>query len=105
MSIRIKCDGLMKSVAVSRRASAQAGGRVVVVGGGFGGATCARELRRSGLTVTLVEPDPFYTACPFSNAVLVGMRPMEAQRFRLDAIEKDGVGIVRQRASRRCPPR
>jgi len=96
-------SAVLGAVAVSRRASAQAGGRVVVVGGGFGGATCARELRRSGLTVTLVEPDPFYTACPFSNAVLVGMRPMEAQRFRLDAIEKDGVGIVRQRASRVDP--
>ena len=96
-------SAVLGAVAVSRRASAQAGGRVVVVGGGFGGATCARELRRSGLTVTLVEPDPFYTACPFSNAVLVGIRPMEAQQFRLDAIEKDGVGIIRQRASRVDP--
>ncbi len=74
-----------------------------MVGGGFGGATCARELRRSGLAVTLVEPDPVYTACPFSNAVLVGMRPIEAQQFRLDAIKKDGVGIVRQWASRVDP--
>src|SRR5918993_1890752 len=87
------------AAAVPLRASAQARGRVVVVGGGFGGATCARELRRTGLEVTLIEPDPVYTACPLSNAVLVGIRPMETQQFKLDALEKKGIGIVRQRAS------
>ena len=87
------------AAAVPRRASAQARGRVVVVGGGFGGATCARELRRTGLEVTLIEPDLVYTACPLSNAVLVGIRPMETQQFKLDALEKKGIGIVRQRAS------
>src|SRR3712207_4950552 len=85
---------------VPRRGSAQARGRVVVVGGGFGGATCARELRHSGLAVTLIEPNPVYTACPLSNAVLAGMRPLEAQQFKLDALENMGIGIVRQRASR-----
>jgi NADPH-dependent 2,4-dienoyl-CoA reductase/sulfur reductase-like enzyme len=49
--------------------------------------------------VTLIEPDPVYTACPLSNAVLVGIRPMETQQFKLDALEKKGIGIVRQRAS------
>ena len=87
------------AAAIPRRASAQARGRVVVVGGGFGGATCARELRRTGLEVTLIEPDPVYTACPLSNAVLVGMRPIETQQFKLDALEKKGIGIVLQRAS------
>ena len=32
------------------------GAHVVVVGGGFGGATCAKYLRRAGINVTLVEP-------------------------------------------------
>jgi sulfide dehydrogenase [flavocytochrome c] flavoprotein subunit len=90
---------------VPRRGSAQARGRVVVIGGGFGGATCARELSHSGLAVTLIEPDPVYTACPFSNAVLVGMRPIEAQQFKLDILEKMGIGIVRQRASHVDPQR
>ncbi len=41
-----------------------------MVGGGFAGATCARALKRAraALAVTLVEPNPTFTACPFSNA-------------------------------------
>ena len=41
------------------------GGRVVVVGGGFAGATCARTLKRIDprTTVTLVEPSQIFTAC------------------------------------------
>ncbi|HYZ61078.1 MAG TPA: NAD(P)/FAD-dependent oxidoreductase [Acetobacteraceae bacterium] len=64
-------------------AKAQTGPRVVVVGGGFGGATCARWLRqaRPELDVTLVEANPDYLACPFSNEVVAGMRELEAQRF------------------------
>src|SRR5829696_4578052 len=51
-------------------ARTQARARVVVIGGGFAGATCARDLKRSGLAVTLVEPNPIYTSCPFSNEVI-----------------------------------
>src|SRR2546421_10066691 len=57
---------------------AQAKPRIVVLGGGFGGATCARVLRRADprFEVTLVEPSPVFTACPFSNAVIAGLRGM-----------------------------
>lgn len=89
--------------AIQSRAVAQTSSRVVVVGGGFGGATCARELRRSGFDVILVESNPIYTACPLSNAVLAGLRPIEAQQFRLDSLEKAAIGIVRQRAVRVVP--
>ena len=88
------------AAAFSRRTAAQASPRVVIVGGGFGGATCARELKRKGLAVTLVEASAVYTACPFSNAVLAGLRPIEAQQFKLDAVKKGGIDIVRQRAVR-----
>ncbi len=48
--------------------------RVVVVGGGFAGATCARALRQADprIAVTLVEANATFTACPFSNAVIAG---------------------------------
>lgn len=58
----------------SPSAHAKATARVVVVGGGFGGATCANYLRRWGpeLDVTLVERNEHYITCPFSNAVIAG---------------------------------
>lgn len=84
-------------------AFAQTPARVVVVGGGFAGATCARELKRSGLTVTLVEPAVTYTACPFSNGVLAGLRPLSAQQFGYDALKKDGIAIAQQNATRVDP--
>ena len=73
-------------------------GAVVVVGGGFGGASCARALHAEGLAVTLVEPDSAYFACPFSNAVIAGLRDMEAQRFTLDGLRRAGIAVVPRRA-------
>jgi sulfide dehydrogenase [flavocytochrome c] flavoprotein subunit len=77
---------------------AQAMPRVVVVGGGFAGASCARALKRldRDLAVTLIEPDAAYIACPFSNAVLGGLRGIEAQTFGHDGF--DGIEVVRRRA-------
>jgi sulfide dehydrogenase [flavocytochrome c] flavoprotein chain len=72
-----------------------AGGRVVVVGGGFGGATCARFIKRIDprITVTLVEQDRTFIACPFSNLVIVGMRELSAQQFGYDKFVTDQVTI------------
>ncbi|NTU67858.1 MAG: FAD-dependent oxidoreductase [Chlorobiaceae bacterium] len=52
--------------------------RVVVIGGGFGGASTARYLKKldPALSVTLVEPKAAYVTCPFSNWVLGGLRTM-----------------------------
>ena len=84
---------------VPRSARAQGKSRVVVVGGGFAGATCARELYRAGLAVTLVEQSSTYVACPMSNAVIAGLRPMEAQSFGYDALKAEGVAFVIQAAA------
>ena len=72
-----------------------AGGRVVVVGGGFGGATCARFIRRidARIAVTLVEASPTFTACPFSNLVIVGLRDLKAQEFGYDKLAADQVTV------------
>ena len=85
---------LLGAAAIARPARAQSTGRVVVVGGGFAGATCARELRRGGVDVTLVEPQTVYIACPMSNAVLAGMRGIEKQRFGYDALRQHGIAVV-----------
>ena len=77
-------------------ARAQAAARVVVVGGGFGGATAAQFLRRADrrLDVALVEANPEFTACPFSNEVIAGLRDIAAQRFSYGAIAADGVRVI-----------
>jgi sulfide dehydrogenase [flavocytochrome c] flavoprotein chain len=84
---------------MARPALAQARARVVVVGGGFAGASCARELQRSGsIAVTLVETNPTFTACPFSNVVIAGLRELREQEFGYDAIRKAGVTVAHQSA-------
>ena len=80
---------------------AQSAARVVVIGGGFGGAGCARALRRINdkLQVTLVEPSRTFVACPFSNEVVAGLRDLDAQQFGYDRIAADGVAVIAQAAA------
>jgi len=80
---------------------AQGKPRVVVIGGGFGGASCARALRRADpkFEVTLVEPNPTFTACPFSNSVVAGLRDISAQRFGYEPIRAEGVSVAQDEAT------
>src|SRR5262245_58116882 len=73
-----------------------AGGRVVVVGGGYGGATCARFIKRIDprVNVTLVEANPTFISCPFSNLVIVGLRELKAQEFGYDKFAADQVTVA-----------
>jgi len=82
-------------------AIAQGKPRVVILGGGFGGAACARAMRLAdpGFEVTLVEPNPTFTACPFSNAVIAGLRDIAAQRFGYDAIRTAGITVAQDQAT------
>ncbi|RWO45088.1 MAG: cytochrome C [Mesorhizobium sp.] len=78
------------------RAQTQPG--VIVVGGGFAGASCARALKwlDRDLAVTLIEPEAAYLACPFSNAVIAGLRGIEAQTFSYDKF--GDIALIRKRA-------
>lgn len=66
---------------LSRNAMASTRGKphVVVVGAGFGGATCAKYLRLwdANIQVTLIEPNDKFYSCPMSNWVLGGLRSMD----------------------------
>jgi len=75
--------------------------RVVVVGGGFAGASCARALRQADgrIAVTLVEANATFTACPFSNAVIGGLRELSAQQFTYERVAADGVVVARAMAT------
>lgn len=79
---------------------------VVVVGGGFGGATCARYLRRldQGIAVTLVEPSLKFITCPFSNLVLGGLRTMDSITHGYIALKKKhGVNVIHDTVDRIDP--
>jgi sulfide dehydrogenase [flavocytochrome c] flavoprotein chain len=93
------------SPAFPSSSSAQAAARIVVIGGGFGGASCARALRQIDrkLQVTLIEPNRTFTACPFSNEVIAGLRELQTQQFGYDRIAAEGVTIVAQAAVRIDP--
>ena len=90
--------GLAPAVVSAQGAGA---GRVVVVGGGFAGATAARTLKalEPRLAVTLVEPNPVYTACPFSNSVLANLREIDQQRFGYDGVKRAGVTVAETSAT------
>jgi NADPH-dependent 2,4-dienoyl-CoA reductase/sulfur reductase-like enzyme len=85
----------------ARSGLGQAAPKVVVIGGGFAGATCARELKRqlANAAVTLVESNATFTACPFSNAVIAGLRDIEAQRFGYEGLKRAGIAVAQQTAT------
>ena len=77
-----------------------ASAHVVIVGGGFGGATAARYLRRYApdLRITLVEPEQRFYTCPFSNLYLAGLRTWESIGHGFDELRAAGIHIIHARA-------
>jgi NADPH-dependent 2,4-dienoyl-CoA reductase/sulfur reductase-like enzyme len=77
------------------------GPKVVVIGGGFAGASAARFVKagNQAITVTLVEANPTFVACPFSNGVIAGLRPLRAQQFNYEKIADAGVSLAFQAAT------
>src|SRR3954471_17598330 len=69
------------------------GPRIVIIGGGFGGAGCARALRKADprIAVTLVEANATYTAPPQSNAVIAGLMELSRQQFGYDRVKAAGI--------------
>ena len=78
-----------------------AGPKVVVVGGGFAGASAARFVKQADpkIAVTLIEANPTFTACPFSNGVIAGLRPLRAQQFNYEKLGDAGVTLAFQPAT------
>ena len=70
--------------------------KVVIVGGGTGGATCAKYIRMADDTVevTLIEPNEHYYTCYLSNEVLGGARKIDSIKFGYDGLKKHGVKVV-----------
>ncbi|HML91380.1 NAD(P)/FAD-dependent oxidoreductase [Methyloceanibacter sp.] len=79
--------------------------KVVVIGGGYAGATVARFLRAADprIGVTLIEPNRAFCSCPFSNAVIGGLEPFSVLRFGYGGVEATGVRLVFEKAARVDP--
>jgi sulfide dehydrogenase [flavocytochrome c] flavoprotein chain len=71
-------------------------GRVVIVGGGFGGSTAARYLRLWGgnVDVTLVERNAGFVSCPISNLVVGGYKQMSDITRGYEGLKAMGVKVV-----------
>jgi NADPH-dependent 2,4-dienoyl-CoA reductase/sulfur reductase-like enzyme len=79
----------------------KSGRRVVVIGGGWGGATAAKYVRLGdpSIEVVLIEPNDAFVSCPFSNLVLSGVRTLDSMTFGYDGLRKHGVKLVQAMAT------
>jgi sulfide dehydrogenase [flavocytochrome c] flavoprotein subunit len=70
--------------------------RVVVVGGGYRGATAAKYVKMldAGIDVTLIEPDSVYTSCPLSNEILSGHRDIKTLQIGYGGLKKRGINVL-----------
>ena len=87
------CIGALRPQA----ARGQAKARIIVIGGGVGGATAAKYLAlgSEALDVTLVEPKARYTTCFFSNLYLAGLRSLESLTHGYETLaQRYGVNVV-----------
>jgi sulfide dehydrogenase [flavocytochrome c] flavoprotein chain len=77
------------------------GPRVVVIGGGWGGATAAKYVRLfdPGVEVILIEPGRRFVSCPFSNLVVAGVRTIDSLTMGYDGLRQRGVRIIHETAS------
>ena len=93
--------GLIGLPHVASAAKHMGGKKVVVVGGGIGGATCARYLKMAdaGLDVTLIEPKADYHTCFMSNEVLGGDRSIDSIKFGYDRLAAEGIKVVKDMVS------
>ena len=83
-------------------AHAMRGAKVVVIGGGYGGATAAKYIRllsNQKIDVTLVEPDKEFISCPLSNLVLGGSRTLADLSHPYSTLTKNhGINVARDYA-------
>lgn len=81
-------------------ASAPSRARVVVIGGGFGGATAAKYIRLwdPSIDVVLVERENAFVSCPISNLVLGGFSGMQDITMGYDGLRRHGVQVVQDNA-------
>lgn len=82
--------GLSACASSSAAVQSSSGPKVIVVGAGFGGSSFAKYLKAwtPNANVTVIEPNDFFTSCPFSNTVLAGINKMQDMEFPYTYISK-----------------
>jgi NADPH-dependent 2,4-dienoyl-CoA reductase/sulfur reductase-like enzyme len=96
----LKVAGAVSLSGCATTGSAPAKARVVVIGGGFGGATAAKYIRLwdSSIDVVLIEREAQFVSCPISNLVLGGFTTMQDITRDRGGLAKHGVQLVRDEA-------
>jgi sulfite dehydrogenase len=97
---------LLPGCAARPASSSKPIGRVVVIGGGYGGATAAKYLRLwsdEAIEVILVEREGEFISCPASNLVIGGSRTLADLTRTYTGLEARGVRLVRDEATRIDP--
>jgi sulfide dehydrogenase [flavocytochrome c] flavoprotein subunit len=91
------------ALAVPTILTAQGKPRVVVIGGGAGGATAARYIAKDSkgaIDVTLIEPNEVFTTCFFSNLYIGGFRTFDSITHSYKTLESShGINVVHQLAT------
>jgi sulfite dehydrogenase len=98
----LKLSGAAATLAAAGCAtSGGAKARVVVIGGGFGGATAAKYIRMWGpaIEVVLVERNGDFVSCPISNLVFGGSKTMADITYGYSVLARYGVQVVRDEVS------
>jgi NADH dehydrogenase FAD-containing subunit len=84
-------------------ASLPAKTQVIVIGGGYGGATAAKYVRMFSnykINVVLIEPNTSFISCPMSNLVIGGSKNLTELTTSYDALSsKHGVTVVKDKVS------
>ncbi|MBF0589566.1 MAG: FAD-dependent oxidoreductase [Magnetococcales bacterium] len=89
-------------IGAAPRDAAAAKAKVVVLGGGYGGAIAAKYIRMADPTidVTMIEQDHNYYSCPLSNAVIGGFRDINVQKHSwAKAASKHGYKVIHDTAT------
>ncbi|ADJ23213.1 Flavocytochrome c sulphide dehydrogenase flavin-binding protein [Hyphomicrobium denitrificans ATCC 51888] len=89
------------SSGLSRPALAAGPAKIVIIGGGPGGAAVANRLRTAApdLAITLVEPKEKYTTCFYSNVYIGGFRSFRSITFDYEGVRKRGITVVTDAAT------
>ncbi|QWE11089.1 NAD(P)/FAD-dependent oxidoreductase [Polynucleobacter sp. es-EL-1] len=91
--------GLLAGLTGQTRAANLQKAEILVIGGGYGGATAAKYLRlfsNNTARVTLIEPNPTFISCPLSNLVVGGSRNMAEITSSYDNLSKrHGIKIIK----------